>query len=196
MLRQYQTGCSFDIFHFEIEKKPQINMAPRLKNWYGSFDVRDVAIDSFYKLPEGQLFIVEMTEKEIFTDFIMFPFLLISQRVMDVIKMYGDICYYRQVFLLDAGSGNSESYYLPVLDESKQIQLYDKEFEAGTCIRRLPEEEFAITVNKNIFWIRDSLTRHTIISMDFAESLLRRGATGIELKEVILTLKESVFSYD
>jgi len=110
--------------------------------------------------------------------------------------MYGDICYYRQVFLLDAGSGNSESYYLPVLDESKQIQLYDKEFEAGTCIRRLPEEEFAITVNKNIFWIRDSLTRHTIISMDFAESLLRRGVTGIELKEVVLTPKESVFSYD
>lgn len=176
--------------YFEIVKKPQFTIAPSLKNWYGKFDVRDIKIDTFYKLPKQQLFIVDMTEKEMFTDVIPHPFLLVSQKVMDVIKMYGDICYYRLVLLLDAGSGNSESYYLPVFDESKQIQLSYKEFEAGSCVSKLLEEESELTVNKNIFWIRDSLTRHTIISMDFAESLLRREATGIELKEVILTRKK------
>ncbi|GLC81721.1 hypothetical protein [Lacrimispora brassicae] len=176
--------------YFEIMKKPQINMAPRLKNWYGSFDVRDIKLDSFYKLPERQLLLLDMTEKEIFTDVITSPFLLISQKVMDVIKMYGDLCFYRQFFLLDAGSTNAENYYLPVFDESKCIQLNDKEFEAGKCNRKLFEEETALNVNKNIFWIHDSLTRHTIISLDFAESMLRRGVTGVELKEVILTKKE------
>ena len=64
-------------------------------------------------------------------------------KVIDVIKMYGDICFYRQV-------------------------------------------------TKDIFWVSDSLTRHTIILMDFAKSILRHGATGVELKEVILTPIESI----
>lgn len=178
--------------YFEIVKKPQINIAPRLENWYGKFDVRDIKMDSFYKLPENQLFIVEMTEKQIFTDFIMFPFVLISRKVIDVIKMYGDICFCRQVTLLDPRGRNSEVYYLPVLDESKKIKLSYKEFETGKCTKNVPEEKQALMVNKNVFWVSDSLTRHTIILMDFAKSILRRGATGVELKEVILTPIESI----
>jgi len=88
------------------------------------------------------------------------------------------------------------NYYLPVFDETNQIQIHYKEFEDGKLITKQTEEKQALSLNKNIFWIRDSLTRHTIISLDFAESLLRREATGIELREVILTKKKQVLRYD
>ena len=179
--------------YFEIVKKPQFNIATSLKNWYGSFDVRDIKMDTFYKLPKQQLYIVDMTEKQVFTDFILFPFVLMSQTVKDLVKMYGDVCFCREIILLDSNSGSSMNYYLPVFDETNQIQIHYKEFEDGKLITKQTEEKQALSLNKNIFWIKDSLTRHTIISLDFAESLLRREATGIELKEVILTPKKSVF---
>lgn len=176
--------------YFEIVKKPQFKIAPSLKNWYGRFDVRDIKIDTFYKLPKRQLFIVDITEKQAFTDFILVPFVLISQTVKELVKMYGDVCFCREILLLDSNSGSSMNYYLPVFDETNQIQIHYKEFEDRRLISKLPEEKQMLSLNKNIFWINDSLTRHTIISMDFAESLLRREATGIELKEVILIKKD------
>ena len=172
--------------YFEIVKNPKIKRAPTIINWYGHFDVRNIKLDTFAKLPERELLIVEMTEKEIFTDFIMFPFLLISHEVKQVIEMYGDICFCRQIILLNQSNGTSEIYYLPVLDESDTMQFYYKEFEDGTCLNGKQEQKQVFNVDKNIFWISDSLTRHTIISMDMAESLLRRGMTGLELKEIVL----------
>ncbi len=176
--------------YFEIVKKPKFKTTPNLKNWYGRFDVRDIKVDTFYQLPEQQLFVVDMTEKQVFTDFILVPFVLISQTVKDLVKMYGDVCFCREMILLDSNSGSSMKYYLPVFDETNRIQIHYKEFEDGRLISKLTEEKQTLSLNKNIFWINDSLTRHTIISMDFAESLLRREATGIELKEVVLSKKE------
>lgn len=176
--------------YFEIVKKPQFNIAPSLKNWYGRFDVRDIRINTFFKLPRQQLFVVDMTERQIFTDLIMFPFMLMSQMVKDLVKTYGDVCFCREIILLDSSSGSIMNYYLPVFEETNRIQIHYKEFEDGRLIRKLTEEKQALSLNKNIFWISDSLTRHTIISMDFAESLLRRKTTGIELKEVVLFKKQ------
>lgn len=45
-----------------------------------------------------------------------------------------------------------------------------------------------VVVNSNIFWITDMIKRHTIISLDMAESLLRREVFGLGIKEVELFL--------
>ena len=48
----------------------------------------------------------------------------------------------------------------------------------------MQEEE--VNLKKEIFWIRDSFKRHTIISLELAESLLWREITGLGIKEVKL----------
>lgn len=175
---------------FEIVKNPKISIAPRLKNWYGCINVRDIRIDTFYKLPKQQTFTVEMTKREMFTDFILFPFVLISPMVKDLIQIYDDICLFTQVTLLDSGSGRSMIYYLPVFEETDRLEIHTKEFEYGQCVKMPAEEKKPVFINKNIFWVKDSLTRHTIISLDFAEIILQNRVTGVELKEVILCEKE------
>ena len=130
-----------------------------------------------HKYAPRELFVIESSEKTIFTDIILFPFLLLSPNVMDVIKMHHERCFYREVILLDQLNGKSELYYLPVFDETEKLLIRNRE-------DLMQEEE--VNLKKEIFWIRDSFKRHTIISLELAESLLWREITGLGIKEVKL----------
>lgn len=177
--------------YFEIQDTPELKYAPRLQNWYGTFDVRDIGMESYPKLPEHLLFIVQPSEKTVFTDFILFPFLLVSHKVMDVIKMYREHCYYRDVILLDQLSGRSEMYCLPVFDETDRLQILEKSGEGENCGKfSSKQDKPEVLINKNIFWVRDFRKRHTIISLDLAESLLRREVFGLGIREVALFMKD------
>ena len=155
--------------YFEIVEAPEHKYAPRVKNWYGKIDVRDICIKKYPDLPKRELFVIESSEKTIFTDIILFPFLLLSPNVMDVIKMYHERCFYREVILLDQLNGKSELYYLPVFDETEKLLIRNR-----------------VNLKKEIFLFFFSFKRHTIISLELAESLLWREITGLGIKEVKL----------
>lgn len=176
--------------YFILQDSPDLKYCPKISNWYGKFDVRNIRLDKYPELPEQELFLLEPTEKVIFTDIILFPFLLVSPMIRDVIKMYQEICYFRQVLLLDKKHEKSEIYYLPVVSEFDGIQLvrntYDENGQFSCIEQKLGEP---LIVNKNIFWVRDSVKRYTIISLDFAESLLRRNVIGLGIQEILLYCK-------
>ena len=167
--------------YFEIQEAPELKYAPQLENWYGKFDVRDIRLEGFPRLPDRQLFTIKPSDKTIFTDIIQFPFLLLSLKVTEVIKMYRERCFCRDVILLDQISGRSELYQLPVFDETDKLSIRERQDGA---------QSETVELDKHIFWVRDSLKRHTVISLDLAESLLRREITGLGLKEIELTVKE------
>lgn len=173
--------------YFEVQDTPELKYAPQLKNWYGTFDVRDIRLETFPKLPDMQMFLLESSENTVFTDIILFPFLLISPMVLEVIKLYHECCFFRNVILLNPFNQESKLYYLPVFSEISNIQLYKKKYDNGNNITDMviPQKE-AISPDNNIFWVRDSKKRHIILSMDIAESLIRRGVTGLGLCEVEL----------
>ena len=79
--------------YFEIQDSPELKYAPQLKDWYGRFDVRDIRIDTFPKLPDMQLFMIEPSENTIFTDIILFPFLLVSQWFRESLKCIGSVAF-------------------------------------------------------------------------------------------------------
>ena len=80
--------------------------------------------------------------------------------------------------MADQAKRESTIKYLPVLDETRQISLESGRGKEGLC------------VDRNLFWVRDTKKRHSIISMDMAESLIRREVTGLGLCEVTLWDKE------
>ena len=144
-------------------------------------------MDTYPKLPKRQLFTTEPSSQIKFTDIILSPFLLVSSKVVEVIKIYREHCFYREVIILDQVSGQSEMYYLPVFDETNSLQIVYKKYEDGIEILN-PERPAGepVVVDKNIFWVRNCGKRHTIISLNLAESLLRRDISGIGLVETEL----------
>lgn len=176
--------------YFKLQNSPDLKYGPQLKNWYGKFDVRNISLDKYPKLPEQELFLLEPSNKLIFTDIILFPFLLVSPMIHEVIKMYRDTCYFRQIILLDQDQKKSEVYYLPVLREVSGIQFLGKTYEENTQVPYVEQHlKDPLIINNNIFWIKDSTKRHTIISLDIAESLLRRNVRGLGIQEVLLYSK-------
>ncbi|MCI9071257.1 MAG: hypothetical protein HFH80_00335 [Lachnospiraceae bacterium] len=167
--------------YFEIQEAPELKYAPQLENWYGKFDVRDIRLEGFPRLPDRQLFTIKPSDRTIFTDIIQFPFLLLSLKAAEVIRMYRERCFCRDVILLDQISGKSELYQLPVFDETDKLSIRERQDGA---------QSETVELDKHIFWVRDSLKRHTVISLDLAESLLRREVTGLGLREIELTVKE------
>ncbi len=177
--------------YFEIQDSPELKYAPQLKDWYGKFDVRDIRIETFPKLPDIQLFMVEPVENIMFTDIILFPFLLVSPMVHEVINMYRERCFFRKVILLDQKNRDSRLYYMPVLDETSDLQLQRIKYTKGIQILETSNiKGEMIKLDRNLFWVRDTKKRHIIISLDMAESLIRRGITGLGLCEVQLYSKE------
>lgn len=173
--------------YFEIQDSPELTYAPQLKNWYGKFDVRDIRIDTFPQLPDMQLFMIEPSENTIFTDLVLFPFLLVSPMVQEVIKMYRERCFFRKVILMDQMNQESRLYYLPVLDETRDIELQRIQYTDGERIQETSNTKGKrLELDRNLFWVRDSKKRHIVLSLDMAESLIRRGITGLGLCEVQL----------
>ena len=158
--------------------------APALIDWYGIQDVRLIKWETYHKLKNRLVYRINPAEKIVFTDIISFPFLLVSPLVRSVIKMYGDKVVFKEVILLSAEKDFEEVYYLPIMEESDQINmLYVKKNQ--NYIQQAKKPEWV--GERNIFWVKKNGKRHTIISLDLAESLLRRNAVGLELKEVFLT---------
>ena len=73
--------------YFEIRDTPELKYAPRVKNLFGKFDIRNIRLETYPKLPKRQVFFIEPSDQNIFTDMILSPFLMISPTVMDVIRM-------------------------------------------------------------------------------------------------------------
>ncbi len=177
--------------YFRMTETSELKHAPKLIDWHGRFDVRDITLKSYPKLPDRQLFFVEPANDLQFTDMIQNPFLMISPRVRDVIKMYRELIFTKEIVLFEQQKGKPELYYLPVFDESEQVQLVIRRYEDGTCVSQTgqPGKEKA-SIDKHIFWVTEGEERHTILSLDLVESLIRRGITGLGLEEVQLYQKE------
>lgn len=169
--------------YFKLQDTPELKYAPQIKNWYGKFDVRDIRLETYYKLPKRQLFIIEPHENNIFTDIILYPFLLVSPKVMHVIKMYGELCFSCEIILFDQLKKKSELYYLPVFNETRKLQIVKKNSDSKPFLKK-------VDVNKDIFWVRDSMKKHTIISLNLAESLLQREVFGLGIEEIELFMEK------
>lgn len=188
----WQKVRSFIMKYFVLQDSPELKNAPQITRWYEQIDVRDIRADTCYKQPEKQVFRIISSERLVFTDIILFPFFLVSPMVYEVILMYREACLFRKVFLAEAETGKAQMYYLPVMEESSDIALKKISYKNGCRISEsIKNPKLKVfDLKKNLFWIRESQKRHIILSMDMAESLIRRGVSGLGLSEVELEWKK------
>lgn len=136
----------------------QGNSIPRIVNWYGKIDVRKLTRADYKQLPSYFMLDMKLGLDYIFPDILIDPFLLVSREAMEVIRMYDTQLPFIFIALFDTQKEESVSYYCPVLEEEEH--LTDKEV---LCKCKIGTEETVC------------------IRLDLAESLLERGAIGMQL---------------
>lgn len=134
----------------------QGNPIPRVTGWQGILDVRKLNRHDYRSLPAHLLLKMETGVDTIYPDILIDPVLLVSEEAMEVIRLYDRTMPFLSVVLSDNVREESVAYYCPVLEEDGEI-LYRTKRPGGSEI-----------------WICEEL----------AESLLERGAVGMELSFV------------
>lgn len=118
--------------------------------------------ERFYELPKELILEIEKTDAFIFPDLMMNTYPLISEKFREVLLLFDIEVFIKRVLLIDKNSRAIKSYYLLYTDN-----LLTADF------------------NKSFKAVRDKDEKiKFIVSLDFAESLIRRGVRGIEFIEV------------
>lgn len=136
------------------------NPIPRIINWYGKIDVRKLNRQDYKQLPQFILLDMKNGTDILYPDIFTFPFFMVSRQVMEVIRLYQEDMPCIYIALFDTEKGESASYYLPILMDGSLI--------SDEAIYRIQ------------MWERSEIR----ICIDLAESLLARGAVGLNLNRI------------
>ena len=122
----------------------------------------DTLNERFYEISRELVLEIERTKNFIFPDLMMNVYPLISERFREVLLLFDIEVFIKRVLLIDKNSRAIKSYYLLYTDN-----LLTADF------------------NKSFKAVRDKDKKiKFIVSLDFAESFIRRGVRGIEFIEV------------
>lgn len=134
------------------------NPIPQIINWRGKLDIRKLTRKTYKELPQYMVLDMKLGTDFFYPDILGEPIFLVSREVMEIIKMYEESMPFLYVALFDTEKKESKSYYCPVLEESN------------------------VGHKGVIYQIRKNYEREVRARLDLVESMLSRGATGIELE--------------
>ena len=117
--------------------------------------------ENFYNIREGSILKVDKSDTAVFSDLMTSVYPLVSEKFMKLLRLYNIEIFSKRVALIETESRKVLTYYLLYTGES-----YKK------------------SINKDLRLAHKDDDIGFIISLDFAESLIRRNVKGIEFIEV------------
>ncbi|MBO5032841.1 MAG: hypothetical protein J6D08_13320 [Lachnospiraceae bacterium] len=133
------------------------NPIPQVVNWHEKLDVRKMNRNEYERIPGNLLLEMRTGMDVVYPDIMTEPVLMVSEEAMEVIRLYDGQMPFIFLVLFDAEKEESIPYYCPVLKEGAEAE--------GEVLYRLKKPDG--------YEIR--------ICEELAESLLERGAVGMEL---------------
>ncbi|MDR7810503.1 MAG: hypothetical protein RIN62_01405 [Lacrimispora sp.] len=171
--------------YFILKPDEKFFDGPILRNQRNTFNHRWICKEHFYKLPKRNIISVTTTKDTIFPAIITSPYLLVSEVFRTVIEMFGDMVLAKDVVLVDSEKGCIKQYFMVVLEELAGEIVTEKN--AGGLRKTIIIRSEGIPLKeRNIFMMELDRCRDIVISLDFAESILRRKVQGICLEEIEL----------
>ncbi len=165
--------------YFLIETNEK-NKIPYKINKNRAVDIRLLTREKFRRIPMWNMMEMDFPMEGFFPDLLCSPCILVSKCVMETIIMYQPDVPYKGVKLWDRESGANATYSMPVLNEVECISdetIYNK---TGNRIVKLVLDREKIKPYA-VFRIKGYGRNCIAGRLDFVESILRRGARGIEL---------------
>ncbi len=88
-----------------------------MEGWKENFGQGGLCKEQFYKIPKRQIVSITTTCDTVFPAFIKSPYLLVSEMVMSVIRMYGDMTLTKDIVFVDSDKQVVRRYFLTLLNE-------------------------------------------------------------------------------
>ncbi|MCM1159602.1 MAG: hypothetical protein NC412_00120 [Roseburia sp.] len=159
--------------------------APVIKNWTGKIQREYITEEKSYLLQQRELLEIVENKNVFFTDIVVFPFFLVSDMCKNVISLYEPKTKFKQIVLMEMKTSKYQVYHLPILKKIHGMETVRK-------VGKISIKESKLMVRKDdienlgIFQVETNGKTNTIIRLDVLESMLRRGAKGIGIREIEL----------
>lgn len=158
--------------YFILRQDPFFSDRFRLEGWQEKINPKWICFQDFHKIPPRNVLTATLGENVPFPDIVTAPFLLLSSFMIDVAEMYGELVYKRDVVVIDEREHQSRHYHLTLLESEGHGHI--------------------LLGESNLFRMCIKNREEIVVSQDFAESVLRRGAVGIMLEELDIE-KEALY---
>jgi len=172
--------------YYMIQQNKSLTNLPQLINWYQTIDERKLHSGSYSEIPEKSMIYVKHDDKLYFPDILMFPFMMIDEKVKEVLTMYEPNMSYRIVFLVDRVNSAFQYYSIPFLKEIECLSEKSELNRDKSVIKKLVIKKSKLPANVPLFMVKGLNTRCVVARMDFMESVLKKDISGISLREVEL----------
>ena len=160
--------------------------APNIVSGFNEINKRDITLTRWRALKKRILLYMETDENTVQTGLITSPLLLFEDEVFKIVSKYDPKMPSRQVPLLDAERCISCLYYLPILPRVDCISPKCELSNARTKFVCTPILKLNKIRGNHIFWLDGIDSDLPIISLELAESILKRDVMGIKLTPVEL----------
>ena len=166
-----------------LMRTDEASQIPYYINKNHALDIRFLTKEKVDRLPLWNVLEMEFPGEGFFPDLLCRPCIMMSEMFMKTVIMYSQETIYRTVKLWDKRSGINATYFLPILEEAECMSEKTEFNSIGNRVEKLVLDRNKIE-NRVVFKIKRLDEKCIAVRMDFVESVLRRGAKGIVLKEV------------
>jgi len=169
--------------YFLISTETSNTQIPYITDWFNQINPRDITPERAGNIPEVTLLNMESRPETIFPDILSTSGFLVSTMVYDVLKLYDPHFQYRRMLVIDEQARRKNLYYLPILPACDCL-LPESELsqDKSKIIRGVIDLEK--TQRRPIIKLGGVTNMHIAFRLDVVESILRRGAKGVKLREL------------
>jgi len=153
------------------------NPLPQVENWFQTVNPRHLN-RTYYENIAGILNLrIQPNPETVFPDILTSPCFMVSAEAARVINLYDKSIPMKRAVLFDVENRKKASYSIPILEEISAA-------ETGPVKETLNESDLAKFSGRHLLKLTGLRKSRIIVSLDLIESLLRREALGIVLKEL------------
>ena len=134
-------------------------------------------------IPEHTIFQITDHMQTVFTDIILHPCLMMSEKMIETIRLYEPSIRVEQIILTEQEIETVGIYYIPTLEKLDVLTPNSRVASDKSTLEYI-EIDAAKAKGKAIFQIESNEKSYVLMHLDLVESLLRRKVIGIGLKEV------------
>lgn len=149
---------------------------PAPLGWYGIIDQTTMKQKKASQMSKYLGFMIEKHMQTVFTDIIASPCFMVSKKVKKVMEQYDPSVKFVRIIFFDRENKKSMTYYIPFINTI--IPSANKDTTNEIVVEKEGIKDYTV------FRIVKTEKTYVVMRMDLVESILRRGAIGIGIKEI------------
>jgi hypothetical protein len=169
--------------YFVMEQDKRYGDVPRLQHIQRYIELRHLPHLQSQHVPDTLPLQVSTTKDSIYTDVLNEEVYLVSDKLQKIIAMYEPYHIWKTIPLMDRENEKQTLYYLPIFPEVEVLNPQSQFNLDHSRITKLVLDANKVA-GRNVFRVKESEFPLVIVSLDVAESIMRRDFIGVSLTPV------------